>query len=212
MTTRERIVAILEERYVCGALPFGAQLAIAHEVGVTRQRVHQIVREHGYGRILQRDVKKQQASRCKQCGAVKDRQGWYCASCAFVPVVCDECGTTKLRTRNSVLRNAVNPKTAKHFTGRYFCDRTCWARWTGKHHGWGNPDHPIHHQTPRSLGARVARVASRIGHGASAYTNYGCRCGVCRAGQRIKSREWYVRRKERQATEKGITGGDHNAV
>jgi len=35
-------------------------------------------------------------------------------------------------------------------------------------------------------------------HGANGYTNYGCRCDVCREGQRVKHADYMARKPEQR--------------
>lgn len=100
---------------------------IANVVGVTRERVRQIARRNGYpprSGILKPKI-------CSVCGEIYYTKKQYCSRiCVYkarqnrIVVDCHRCGKTIERT----------PGNMRSKSGRYYCNRTCYGRWTGKYH------------------------------------------------------------------------------
>lgn len=141
-TTRETVMSIVSSRYPCSAIPYGDMAKIANEVGVTRERVRQIVSNSGYesavfrlGRLL-----------CRDCGAVM-REGLKedkvsrsrCQKCKTTPFVCAGCGVEFRISTTTLLSRAKDPR---YTTGRHFCSRQCHGAVAGAEYGWGSPSHP----------------------------------------------------------------------
>lgn len=177
-----QITAALLAVAVDGVVPVGTDSRVAKEIGRSSERVRQVRKSLGlYHTRLPRYG-------CAECGRPfsgrvqrKMRLGVasqpLCGSCRrYIPVACDVCGIIAMKdAQNLIFRRNKDPR---YITGGQFCSRQCFGRWAGKHQGWGNPAHPIHHMQKR---AHVPR------HGTfSEYSNYGCRCPECKAAQHAR--------------------------
>lgn len=128
---RDQVMEIVARQYPCGSAPDGALSEIAREVGVSRERVRQIVRSAGIGWMPKHPAKVHRP--CRLCGLpVMTPRKLHCEACRSIPAVCATCGksftmtATRLKTdlRDSRRRNA----------GAIFCSRAC-RRPTGKSEG-----------------------------------------------------------------------------
>lgn len=123
---------------------FITQVEIGNEVGVSRERVRQILNKVGLNNASEIREKKKRERTCAYCGNPRSRNNHkYCSrACACkahrVDVTCEECGSTVNRTlsETKVYENYRNRH--KHF----FCDRVCFGKWVGKNYGFGTyPEH-----------------------------------------------------------------------
>lgn len=139
-TKSEQIKAIIEDRYPCSVMPYGAQLAIANEVGATRELVRQIANKVGATPIRTHAVR----YICAVCGGPMKRQTakGYCRDCATVEIPCHGCGKPVRRLASLIASRAKRAQQetdgiASKYTGRVFCSRSCTGRWQARNFGWG---------------------------------------------------------------------------
>ncbi len=137
-----KVLEILEEN---PALPYSI---IGNEVGVTRERVRQIAQRNGYpprNGILKQKI-------CPVCGSAFYTRNIYCSpvcGCRArqkrVVVSCHQCGKPIERT----------PGTMRSKSGKYFCNRVCFGKWTGKNHSTEMKDRkPIMGDFEHQIGLR----------------------------------------------------------
>lgn len=97
--------------------------AIAKELGVSRERIRQVLTQQGLP-TSHLKLEQYRAPRCV-CGRVlalpSRKATGLCRECDLVKVTCQQCGTERIVTRH----RAQNKQ--------YFCDRHCFGRWIGKH-------------------------------------------------------------------------------
>jgi len=108
-----KVLEILRER------PTISYSIVAHEVGVTRERVRQIAQKNGYPSrqgILKPKI-------CPVCGDIYYKRRVYCSRICFnksrckrIVVSCYNCGKAIERAPASLRRNG---------DGKYFCSRLC---------------------------------------------------------------------------------------
>lgn len=109
---------------------------IARKVGISRQRVYQILRKEGlptkhYPKIIQYE--------CAVCGIISAHK--FCSDkCKKkwqqIPVICTRCGKLFIRNRHQFLTNYP------HFNNTLFCSRDCSSKWWAEHYGFkAYPDH-----------------------------------------------------------------------
>jgi len=109
---------------------------IASKVGISRQRVYQILRKEGlptkhYPKIIQYE--------CAVCGTISAHK--FCSDkCKKkwqqIPVICTRCGKLFTRNRHQFLTNYA------HFNNNLFCSRDCSSKWWAEHYGFkAYPDH-----------------------------------------------------------------------
>lgn len=123
-----RILAVLEERYPCKLAPRGTWRALGKEIGVSGERVRQVATEAGWS-LVPRPPRLYQCA----CGRVQ-RSARLCNDCRWVELPCEECGMPqKLSAATLATRTAHHPGPFK-YTGRVFCNRSCFGRWVGKNH------------------------------------------------------------------------------
>ena len=146
MSARAQLQAILVDRYACkaipaGTIPYGTLSVLAKEVGVSRERVRQILRS-GMGL----EFMPLAARVCKVCGQPAKKGSRYCLDCGHPPVACVWCGTITRKPRRRVVgligKIQKTPSGPAAYTGRFFCNRTCFATWVGTNNGAGSPAHP----------------------------------------------------------------------
>lgn len=167
------IAGYLAAHYPCEALPLGALSDVGTIFGVTRERVRQIAKAGGFvawrdqdpavrvypkgrtGYILCRDCFKPTGRRVRGADRISRTR---CADCRTIAVVCTYCGTPKLISTTTYLAHMREPakptpdgKLAK-YTGRTFCNRSCFGRWIAEHHGF--------QAHPENAGAVSARTAA----------------------------------------------------
>ena len=100
---------------------------IGDVVGVTRERVRQIAQRNGYpprNGVIKHKI-------CPVCGKAFHTRNLYCSpECGYkvrrkrVAVQCHQCGKSIERT----------PGNMRSKSGKYFCNRVCFGKWTGKNH------------------------------------------------------------------------------
>jgi DNA-binding phage protein len=109
---------------------------IASKVGISRQRVYQILREEG---LPTKHYLKMTQYACAVCGTIsahkfcseKCKQQWQ-----QIPVICTRCGKLFTRNRHQFLTNYP------HFNNALFCSRDCSSKWWAEHYGFkAYPDH-----------------------------------------------------------------------
>lgn len=87
---RDQVLAIVAKRWPCMEVPRGGLSELAAEVGVSRERVRQIVRAEGIGKRLKGPPPPRP---CKWCGLPVLRKNYrYCAACSAIPCICETCG------------------------------------------------------------------------------------------------------------------------
>ena len=101
---------------------------IARIVGVSRQRVYQILQEEGLP--TKQHVKKCLYA-CLVCGRITNHK--FCSGeCRKewlqIPVVCSECGNLFIRRRSSFLNSYP------HHNNVLFCGKKCTGKWLNKHY------------------------------------------------------------------------------
>ena len=118
--------------------PFMTMAEIARVVGITRQRVFQVLQEEGLPtKHLVRPVKKYQYS-CLVCGKISTNK--FCSNeCQKqwqqIPIVCTRCGKLFFRNVHKFLANYRDHSDA------IFCSRKCQSRWLGEHYGFKSYPH-----------------------------------------------------------------------
>ena len=113
--------------------------AIARLIGISRQRVFQILQEEGLPtKHLVKPVNKDQYS-CLVCGKISTHK--FCSDeCQKkwqqIPVVCTRCGKLFFRNVHRFLANY------RDHSSTLFCSRNCQSRWIGEHYGFkSDPNH-----------------------------------------------------------------------
>ena len=118
---QEQVIKIKESN------PDKSGVEIAHELGISRQRVSQILLKCGYPRPRHRKPVKY----CARCGKeIVNAKGYFCLACynndlhrrSTISLRCAYCGKEFTRTRGYI--NAAFKKDQKHF----FCGYSCWAK------------------------------------------------------------------------------------
>ena len=143
-TKSEQVRKALRERYPCAVAPKGAQLAMAVEFGVTRQRISQIMKEMAFS--IAPGVNRTHPYVCV-CGAPVRSDRRLCLKCRFVELPCAWCGKPKKKSVAALTRQMTteNEKRAARglplHTGIVFCDHKCHGSWFGVYHGWGTRPH-----------------------------------------------------------------------
>ena len=118
---------------------FMSMSAIARVIGISRQRVFQILQEEGLPtKHLVKPVNKDQYS-CLACGKISPNK--YCSNeCQKqwrqIPIVCTRCGKLFFRDVHQLLANY------RDHSDTIFCSRNCQSRWIGAHYGFKS--HPNH--------------------------------------------------------------------
>src|SRR5271157_2402425 len=102
---------------------------IAKMVGISRQRVHQILREEGLP--TKQHIKKCQY-KCPVCGVISNRK--FCSyECKkkwlYIPVICSECGNIFIRSRRKFMNSYP------HHSSVLFCCKKCTGKWLKEHYG-----------------------------------------------------------------------------
>jgi len=109
---------------------------IARKVGISRQRVYQILREEG---LPTKHHLKMTQYACVVCGTISAHK-FCCDNCKKkwqqIPVICTRCGKLFTRNRHQFLTNY------RHFNNSLFCSRDCSSKWWAEHYGFkAYPDH-----------------------------------------------------------------------
>lgn len=128
-TTREKFLAIIEERYACRAMPAGGFTIIAEELGVSRERIRQFASQEGVTSPL-RGVRRNPVKRvgCADCGKML---GYYaksprCGPCKkaanYITINCAGCGVEK---SIYLPKYKNNIKQGKNKRGAPFCSPSC---------------------------------------------------------------------------------------
>ena len=133
LNTRERVEELrMSNLYM-------SMSAIARTVGISRQRVFQILQEDGLPtKHLARAINKYQYS-CLACGKISTHK--FCSNeCKKqwhqIPVVCTRCGKLFFREVHQFLANY------RDHSDTVFCSRNCQSRWIGAHYGFkSDPNH-----------------------------------------------------------------------
>lgn len=131
-----KVREIIDRRYPCQELPHGALTAIAEEVGVSRQRVQQIVAKRGLTVSRRGHLPSTTLYECRYCKAPftkanKSRSGMYCSvTCGVADrtlhLICDQCGkpfSLSGQRRTVWLANRKRSPTLL----RTYCSRACMA-------------------------------------------------------------------------------------
>ena len=131
--TRQRVKELrMSNRFI-------SMSAIARLIGISRQRVFQILQEEGLPtKHLVKPVNKDQYS-CPVCGKISTNK--FCSNeCKKqwhqIPVVCSRCGKLFFRNIHQFLANY------RDHSDTVFCSRNCQSRWIGAHYGFKS--HPNH--------------------------------------------------------------------
>lgn len=119
-TPRQDQIAAIKKRY-----PHKQQVDIARELGISRQRVHQVIKDLGYPPVVILDI----PSYCANCGKklAKQTKGNLCWNChladlhtrSLVELTCPQCGRIFFRRRGYV--NSQRKCGYRQF----FCNRSC---------------------------------------------------------------------------------------
>lgn len=127
--TRSKVLALVHlDQYA-------TQTQIARAVGVSRERVRQILKTEGiaFGRYWGRPK-----PTCPSCGKPMSYTSKSCRKCweasRRVILVCEMCGKSFSR-KNSDINRAK-----KHGYKHIWCSKHCQGIWAGKNHGWGSRD------------------------------------------------------------------------
>lgn len=152
------IADYLLRHYPCEALPHGALTIVSEKFGVTRERVRQVAKGHGFigfrqqpaeDRVVQR--RKNGRALCPSCGNPTSNLYYtenrvsrtLCKACKYIEIACTNCGKMKVVSAATYTRHAnsnapvMNPtgKPAK-YTGRVFCNRKCFGQWASRTGGF----------------------------------------------------------------------------
>lgn len=132
----QAILAELERRFPCGAIPFGLQVEMAARYGLTRQRINQIVQKAGYQKL----VAAKAASTCLDCDQPRVRGGRYCVEHKMVPLSCGQCQQVF-----SIPRHIFNARLKQGNRGRketqFYCSKQCFGRnWAATHGFLAHPE------------------------------------------------------------------------
>jgi len=118
---------------------FMTMAEIARVVGITRQRVFQVLQEEGLPtKHLVRPVKKYQYN-CLVCGKISTNK--FCSKeCEKqwrqIPIVCTKCGRIFFRSTTQLLHNY------RTHNRSLFCSKDCAGKWIGEHYGFKSfPNH-----------------------------------------------------------------------
>ena len=109
---------------------------IASKVGISRQRVYQILRAEGLP--TKHHLKKTRYA-CAVCGTISAHK--FCSDeCKKkwqqIPVICTRCGKLFIRSRHQLLTNY------RHYSNTLFCSRDCSSKWWAENYGFKSyPDH-----------------------------------------------------------------------
>jgi len=110
---------------------------IARRVGVSRERVRQLLRRLG----LTTDMRIRPKRRCLSCGnpIPRDHRAFCSRACQVnyyqITLYCNFCGKEFKRKVKDILLYPV--KLQYGYKGRVFCSRSCLGRWFGKNYGRG---------------------------------------------------------------------------
>jgi len=132
--TRQRVKELrMSNRFI-------SMSAIARLIGISRQRVFQILQEEGLPtKHLVKPVNKDQYS-CLVCGKISTNK--FCSNeCQKqyrqIPIVCTRCGKLFFRDVHQLLANY------RDHSDTLFCSRNCQSRWIGVHYGFkSHPNQP----------------------------------------------------------------------
>ena len=133
LETRERVRELREYNL------FMSMSEIGRSIGISRQRVFQILQEEGLPtKHLVKPVNKDQYS-CLVCGKISTNK--FCSNeCQKqyrqIPIVCTRCGKLFFRDVHQFLANY------RDHSDIVFCSRNCQSRWIGAHYGFKS--HPNH--------------------------------------------------------------------
>lgn len=144
------IIAALQERYPCEAVPYGAFQSIGKELGVSREYVRRIAEANEFSgsrtKAGPRVANGVTNRACGRCGKpmTKNAKAALCFDCRFVELPCAQCGKLK-RVSAARFTIAFSEKrvawraahNAPQSQGRVFCDRHCYGRWFGTNYGGG---------------------------------------------------------------------------
>ena len=117
---------------------FISMSVIARLVGVSRQRVFQILQEEGLPTKHLASQKIKYRYSCLACGKISTHK--FCSDeCQKkwqqIPVVCTFCGKLFFRNVHQFLANY------REHSSALFCSRNCQGRWIGEHYGFKSPNH-----------------------------------------------------------------------
>lgn len=142
-TRAAAIVAELQRRYPCQAIPYGSLSEIGEQFGVSRERVRQLANKHGWSGRIPRQGPGPRG--CKVCGQATHRpQSPYCNEHKDVALVCEECGCV-FRMGHSRLRARLRSRTVhgRYYETRvapqFYCSKTCFGKAFGRAYGVGRP-------------------------------------------------------------------------
>lgn len=121
------------------------QIELAREVGVTRERIRQIINEADLRHLLD-TVSLRRRSFCTECGKPVTKAGQLCIVCYHKKIkapqlefTCDNCGNKFRRNKSEVHRQKF-----------HFCSKFCQGRYAGRHYGFA-----AHGKTARKGGAHT---------------------------------------------------------
>lgn len=109
---------------------------IGDELGVTRERVRQLLKKHGQPTWSARKY-----NYCPTCETRIEPKAIQCSQCykesCHIQVVCNFCDTTKVIRLSDHKRNTGEYPSNSAYTGKFYCGKGCFGKWFGKTHGWG---------------------------------------------------------------------------
>jgi len=111
--------------------PCATLQVIGDEVGLSRERVRQILKKEGL--TTAHYIESPYKFFCPECG--KPTRWKFCnKQCRdkylYIPVTCDNCGKINYRLQSTVLYRVKNKLNL--YNGHYFCNKRCQGQWMGK--------------------------------------------------------------------------------
>ena len=113
------------------------QFEVAKELGVSKQRISQIVNKLDLHRFFR--PKEWSIKSCVVCGIENKTSSRYCEECRLlirksknVELICAKCEKVFLRSKRFVDRDRKQGK------DKFYCNNKCWGSVVGKKFGFGN--------------------------------------------------------------------------
>ena len=131
---------------------------IADNLGISRQRVHQILKKED---LRTKHYTQKTRFECQVCGktsshkfcSVECKKKWH-----EIPVTCTTCGKLFTRSRRQLLA---------HYKEFLFCSRECFGKWTGERHGFkAHPENGVRGKKPKWDYSLVWKTHLETGYGA----------------------------------------------
>jgi hypothetical protein len=126
----DAVKAVLEQRYPDRQMPFGTATLLAHEFGLSRERIRQIAVAVGMVRGPRPAAVEPPPRPCRLCERPARRGASYCLDCGFPVLQCIECGAVYRRRRAEIERWRSREG---GYAGRFnFCSRACLTKRQGR--------------------------------------------------------------------------------